>query len=266
MHLQIECPACKSGLHVSLDSVGTWTRCRYCTAKLKVPPPGMNVSDWSPGQPSIPVTDDHIVPNAIRQPALRLFSVIWLELTKVCSAITRAVSPNLNRAGHEYSRRIWQTQPQRVHWTTSRILTYLAFFAFAVALLQPAAMIEDWFPSQSNVPRYVVGYGLQLLIMAVLGGILRHPVLLLYTAMNITFIACTVTIFFRPTFGLLRFASTVPGLSTLIAFSGWETVERYLGWWLWVSSFLLLTLAYLTPLVRAPEGESREDLLPVARF
>jgi len=128
-----------------------------------------------------------------------------------------------------------------------------------VALSLPAAMIEDWFPSQSNVPRYVVGYGLQLLILAALGGILRQPVLLLYTAMNITFIACTATIFFRPNFGLLRFASTVLGLSSLIAFTGWETVERYIGWWLWVTSFLLLTLAYLTPLVRTPDGVNCEE-------
>jgi len=128
-----------------------------------------------------------------------------------------------------------------------------------VALSLPAAMIEDGFPSQSNVPRYVVGYGLQLLILAALGGILRQPVLLLYTAMNITFIACTATIFFRPNFGLLRFASTVLGLSSLIAFTGWKTVERYIGWWLWVTSFLLLTLAYLTPLVRTPEGVNCEE-------
>jgi len=259
MHLQIECPACKSGLNVSLNSVGTWTNCRYCTAQLKIPPLGMNVSDWSPGQASIPVTDDHVVPNAIRQPAFRLFSGIWLELTRVCSAITSAVSPSLNRAGYACSRRIWQTQPQQVRWTTSRILTYLAFLDFAVALSLPAAMIEDGFPSQSNVPRYVVGYGLQLLILAALGGILRQPVLLLYTAMNITFIACTATIFFRPNFGLLRFASTVLGLSSLIAFTGWETVERYIGWWLWVTSFLLLTLAYLTPLVRTPDGVNCEE-------
>ena len=115
MHLQIECPACKSGLNVSLNSVGTWTNCRYCTAQLKIPPPGMNVSDWSPGQASIPVTDDHVVPNAIRQPPFRLFSGIRLELTRVCSAITSAFSPSLTRAGYACARRICHTHTQQVH-------------------------------------------------------------------------------------------------------------------------------------------------------
>ena len=145
------------------------------------------------------------------------------------------------------------------------MLTYLAFATFAVSLSLPAAMIEDWFPSQSNTPRYVVCYGIQLLMLSAVGGILRHPVAILYTAMNMTFIVCTTIIFFRPNFGLLRFASITLGLSTFVAFSGWETVERYIGWWLWVGSFLPLTLAYLAPLVRRPDDVDGEDL-PVARF
>lgn len=93
-----------------------------------------------------------------------------------------------------------------------------------------AAMFEDWFPSQSNIPRYFVAYGLYRSMLAALRGILRHPVLLLYTVMNFTFIVCSVTIFFRPNFGLLRFVSTFLALSTLAEFSGSGTVERYMGW------------------------------------
>lgn len=112
--------------------------------------------------------------------------------------------------------------------------------------------IEDEKLSEFDATTYRVVPGFWFLLSSMVFFFV-HTLVFMHYVMNMCLIFCMVAIFFKPAFFWLRCRFVICSVAALIAFSGWYTVERYAGWWLWNAAFWLVAMANLWPLMRAPE-------------
>lgn len=137
------------------------------------------------------------------------------------------------------------TRPTK--WAIPLLLTGCGTICMVASFSLPAASMESFRLAETDPIRYVDWSGGGLFIVSILFGI-SHPAYFVYSAMNILFFPLALAMLRRPSFRYLRRSGYLMLFFACVAFTGFGTVQRYLGWWLWWLSFLLVGAGRFWPL------------------
>lgn len=217
------------------------------------------MTEWTPGISNVSDEEFRVLPPAVSSFAVRLIQPRMAQVGRILRLLQRVVVDFVREFWNAWLERFMQPQPGHVDFTVSRYLTYLAFTVFMISLFVPAAMIIDEKLYEFEPTTYRVVPGFYFLLMSTLFCFI-HTFVFLHCVMNMCLIFCMAAIFFKPAFFWLRCRFVVCSVAGLIAFSGWYTVERYAGWWLWNAAFWLVAIANLWPLMRAPEEAVADEI------